>query len=335
MRKRILWSVAAVLALSGGASITEAQSPAPSADPAPRVEVKEWPVEWQGRPRDPSVDPQGRVWFVGQVGNYIGLFDPKTEQFRRFDLEDGTYPHNLIVAPDGGVWYAGNRNARIGRLDPATGEAKTYPMPDPAAADPHTLVFDRSGNIWFTVQQGGYIGRLNMQSGKVDLLRAGVGRTNPYGIAIDSKGRAWVNLFATNRIAVVDPGTFTAKEVTVPRADARTRRIAVTSDDVVWYVDYAGGMLGRIDPRTQAIREWQVPGGAEARPYALVADDRDRLWFATTGGAASLVGFDPRTEKFIAQVPVSAGIRHMEYHRPTRALWFGTDANNIGRAILR
>jgi len=322
MRKRVLLSVAAGMALCAGGS--EAQS----------IDVKEWPVEWQGRPRDPSVDPQGRVWFVGQVGNYLGQFDPGTGQFKRFEIEAGTHPHNLIVAPDGGVWYAGNRNARIGRLDPGSGEMKTFPMPDPAAADPHTLVFDGRGNIWFTVQQGGFIGRLNMASGKIDLLRAGEGRTNPYGIAIDSRGQAWVNLFATNRIAVVDPETFTKREIAVPRENARTRRIAITSDDVVWYVDYSGGMLGRIDPRTNEIKEWPVPGGAGARPYALVSDQEDRLWFAETGETARLVGFDPDTEKFFAQAPVSAGIRHMEYHPQTRTLWFGTDANNIGRAIL-
>jgi len=325
MRRRVLWSVAAGVALCvGGNRSVQAQT----------VDVKEWPVEWQGRPRDPSVDPQGRVWFVGQVGNYIGMFDPKSEQFKRFEIEAGTHPHSLIVAPDGSVWYAGNGNARIGRLDPKSGAAKIYPMPDPAAGDPHTLIFDGRGNIWFTVQQGGFIGRLNMESGKIDLLKAGEGRTNPYGIAIDSKGQAWVNLFATNRIAVIDPATFTKREIIVPRETARTRRMAITSDDAAWYVDYSGGMLGRIDPRTQAIEEWPVPGGENARPYALVVDDRDRLWFAETGGTARLVGFDSKTKKFFAQAPVSAGIRHMEYHGPTRALWFGTDANNIGRAIL-
>src|SRR5688500_6127380 len=239
MRMRVIWSVAAAIAVSSG-------SAAPAL--AQTLDVKEWPVEWQGRPRDPAVDPQGRVWFVGQQGNYIGMFDPKTEQFKRYEIEAGTHPHNLIVAQDGGVWYAGNRNARIVRLDPSTGEGKPYMMPDSAARDPHTLIFDGKGNIWFTVQGGGYIGRLNMQSGKVDLLKAGEGRTNPYGIAIDSKGQAWVNLFATNRIAVVDPATFTAKNITVPRETARTRRIAVTSGDVVYYVDYQDGHLGRIQP---------------------------------------------------------------------------------------
>ena len=71
-----------------------------------------WP---DTRPRDPYVDPQGRVWFVGQEGNYIAYLEPKSGEFKRFEIEDGAHPHNLIVDQKGIVWYAGNRNARIGR----------------------------------------------------------------------------------------------------------------------------------------------------------------------------------------------------------------------------
>jgi len=57
------------------------------------LEIREWQVPWeQSRPRDPFVDAQGRVWFVGQVGNYVARLDPGTGQFRRFELEDGALP---------------------------------------------------------------------------------------------------------------------------------------------------------------------------------------------------------------------------------------------------
>lgn len=326
MTRRMLWSgAAALLAISS----VDAQTVAAQA-----LDVREWPVEWEGRPRDPAVDADGRVWFVGQSGNYIGVFDPASETFRRFEIEEGTRPHNLIVGSDGGIWYAGNGNARIGRLDPATGEARIIRMPDEAARDPHTLLGDADGGIWFTVQNGGYIGRLAMESGEVRLVKAAE-RSRPYGIDLDSKGRAWVNLFSTNRIAMVDPETFAITEIETPRAAARTRRIAVTSDDAVWYVDYAGGQLGRIDPQSGEIREWPVPGGEDARPYALIADDQDRLWLAESNRAAPrIVGFDTRTSTFMGITPVSAGIRHMVHHPATNTIWFGTDANNIGRIIL-
>lgn len=327
MTNRILWcSAAALLTLTSLDTATIA---------AQELDVREWPVEWEGRPRDPAVDADGRVWFVGQAGNYIGVFDPAGETFRRFELEPGTMPHNLIVGSDGGIWYAGNRNARIGRLDPTTGDIRTIPMPEEGARDPHTLLGDDRGGIWFTVQGGGYIGRLEMESGEVRLVKAGGEGSRPYGIDLDSKGRAWVNLFGTNQIAMVDPESFAVTEVSTPRATARTRRIAVTSDDAVWYGDYAGGRLGRIDPETGEIREWPMPGGEQSHPYALIADDQDRLWIAETNREAPrLVGFDTRTSTFFAETPVSAGIRHMVHHPATNTIWFGTDANNIGRAIL-
>ena len=39
-------------------------------------DLKEWPVEWGGRTRDPAIAPDGKVWFVGQEGNYIANLDP-------------------------------------------------------------------------------------------------------------------------------------------------------------------------------------------------------------------------------------------------------------------
>ena len=83
------------------------------------------------RPRDPFADQKGNVWFVGQVGNYIGRLDPKTGEFKRYEIEAGTHPHNLVVDAKGTVWFTGNANGRIVRLDPATGKLTTYMMPDP------------------------------------------------------------------------------------------------------------------------------------------------------------------------------------------------------------
>lgn len=321
MRRAIVLALAVV---AGGTEAGLAQT----------LDVREWPVEWQGRPRDPDVDAQGRVWFVGQTGNYIGMFDPTAEQFRRFELEERTLPHNLIVGRDGGIWYAGNGNGRIGRLDPQTGQARIIMMPDEGARDPHTLIQDEAGNIWFTVQQGAYIGRLEPESGNVRLIKT-ADRSRPYGIVIDSKGTAWANLFGTNRIAAIDPASFELREIETPRGTARTRRIAVTSDDMIWYVDFAGGKLGMLDPASGEIQEWDVPGGERAQPYALIADNQDRLWFSETNrDAPRLVGFDTKTKQFMLSTPVSAGIRHMVFHEPTNSLWFGTDANNIGRAKL-
>jgi virginiamycin B lyase len=302
--------------------------------PAQTSDIKEWPVEWGGRTRDPHVGPDGLVWFVGQAGNYIANLDPTTGALKRFEIEEGTNPHNLIVAPDGFVWYSGNRNGRIGRLDPKTGEVETYLMPDPAVRDPHTLAFDGKGNIWFTAQGASRVGRLNMASGKIDIINPHDTRANPYGIVVDPEGRPWLNLFATNMIATVDPTTLAVTKHAVVPEGGRTRRIAMTPDGMIWWVDYARGFVGRFDPETKQTKEWQAPGGAESRPYAITADDRGRLWFSETGAQKRLVGFDPETEDFFSINEVSGNIRHMMFHKETGTMWYGTDANNIGRAVV-
>ena len=87
-----------------------------------KIEITEWVVPWENsRPRDPYVDGSGNVWFVGQRSHYVGMLDPETGAFKRYDLDDGAGPHNLIVDAAGFVWYAGNRQQHIGRLDPRDG----------------------------------------------------------------------------------------------------------------------------------------------------------------------------------------------------------------------
>lgn len=327
----------ALAAACASAAPLAAQQPSASAPATPAM--TEWQVPWERtRPRDPYVDRQGRVWFVGQTGHYVGMLDPATGRFRRWELDPGTGPHNLIVDGRGIVWYSGNLTGHIGRLDPETGTITKFPMPDTTVRDPHTLVLDRNGDIWFTAQGANVIGRLRVTTGEVRVVRTSVPRARPYGIMMDPQDRPWIVLFGTNRLATVDPGTFALREFVIPRPEARPRRIAITSDGAIWYGDYAAGMLGRFDPRTEQFEEWPLPGGARSRPYAIMQDDRDRVWVFETGAQPNtLVGFDARSRRFLPSSAVPSGggtVRHMYFDARTHDLWFGTDAGTIGRAVL-
>ncbi len=305
------------------------------------IDIAEWVVPWENsRPRDPYVGPDGRVWFVGQRSHYVAFLEPSTGRFEQFPLDPGTGPHNLIVDAEGFVWYAGNRAAHIGRLDPRDGSIIKFPMPDESARDPHTLVFDSNGDIWFTVQGGNFVGKLTGTSRTVRLIPVPTAQSRPYGIVVDAQDRPWVVEFGSNKIATIDPEAMTLREIELPRRDARPRRLAITSDGGVWYVDYAGGYLGRLDPETGELQEWAIPGGANARPYAMAVDDRDRLWFVETGPQPNrFIGFDPRTGggEFFSVTEIESGagtVRHMVFDAASRAIWFGTDANTIGRARI-
>jgi virginiamycin B lyase len=264
------------------------------------------------------------------------MLDPESGEFKRFELESGAGPHNLIVDTDGYVWYAGNRAAHIGKLDPRTGEITKFPMPDAAARDPHTLVFNSEGDIWFSVQGGNFVGKLTVSSGAVQLVRVPTARARPYGIVIDQHDRPWFTEFGANKLGTVDPSTMELEEIELPREGARPRRLEITSDGTVWYVDYAEGYLGHYDPATGAVEEWATPSGASSRPYGMAVDDRDRVWFVESGPDPNrFVGFDTQSREYLDTTEIASGggtVRHMYYHAPTRTIWFGTDANTIGRA---
>jgi virginiamycin B lyase len=318
------------------------ETPQPAVESSPAVaaadslEIREWPVPWSNtRPRDPIVDADGRVWFVGQRGNYVGSLDPDSGEFDRIELSANALPHNVIVGPDGALWYAGNGDGHIGRIDPATGESRRFDVP---VRDPHTLQFAPDGILWFTAQGANRIGRLDPATGDVQVIEPSVADARPYGIVMDGEGRPWIALFGTNRIASVDPSTMELVEHPLPSAEARVRRLEVASDGGVWYADYARGMIGRLDPATGEVAEWTTPGGSGSRPYAMTMDDRDRVWFVETGPEPNrLVGFDPASEEFFEEAPVPSGggtVRHMVFHAGTGTLWFGTDTNTIGRARI-
>jgi len=302
------------------------------------VTIQEWPVPWKdSRPRDPDVAPNGTIWLVGQQTDYVAHFDPKTAEFTKFDLPPGTGPHNVIVDRDAFLWIAGNRQGYIGRMNPNTGELARFTMPDDNVKDPHTLVFAGRNHIWFTAQWSNVIGRLDKRSGEVDLVTVPVDKARPYGIKLDSTGRPWVVLLGTNAIATVDPKTLELKLIPTPRAATRPRRIAITQDDSIWYSDYAEGYLGRYVPSTGEFTEWRNPS-AKSGPYAIVADGQGRVWQVETWTQPNnFVGFDPSTEQFFSQTPIPSGggaVRHMVFDPKTNSVWFGTDTNMLGQAVL-
>ncbi|MBB3230875.1 virginiamycin B lyase family protein [Halomonas stenophila] len=305
-------------------------------DEGVRLEITEWDVPFDGgRARDPWVDAEGRVWFVGQQTHYVGRFTPESGEFERFPLEDGTGPHTVITNEQG-VWYAGNRAAHIGLLDPASGAIETFVPPGDGRRDVHSMAFDGDDNLWFTEQGGNRIGHFDPRRRAFTMHEVSRAWARPYGIVVHDD-QPWIALFGTHRLATVKGGE--VQEIDLPRAEARPRRLDVASDGGVWYGDYATGHIGRYDPDSGEVKEWPAPSGARSLPYAVVMDGEDRFWIVETGVRPNrFVAFDTREETWTEAFEIPSGggtVRHMVYDPARDAIWFGTDENTLGRAALK
>lgn len=301
------------------------------------LEFKEWQVPWQdSRPRDPYVAPDGTVWFVGQVGNYVARLDPQSGEMKKFDIP-GAGPHTVVVSENGTPWYAGNKDKHIGKMNPQSGEVTLFTMPD-GIDDPHTMGWTSNGNLWFTAQWSNYIARLDTETGKVDKIALPRKNMRPYGLVVGPDDRPWVAFMGDNAIGTVNPQTMKLDVIETPTEDSLIRRIGMTSDGRIWWGDNALGHMGVYDPQQQTMQEWLTPGGEGAGIYAMAVDDKDRIWYVETGLQPNrFVGFDSNNEEFISIDAVPSGaitIRHMVFDQERNAIWFATDANTVGKALL-
>jgi len=304
---------------------------------ADTVDIREWLVPWaNSQPGSPYVDARGRVWFVGEREHYIGNLSPETGKFNRYDLDKRSGPRSLIIDNDRNVWFTAAQGRYIGMLNPGTGRVDKMEMPDKKAKDPHTLIFDSAGDIWFTVQKGNFVGTLLRENNEVVLLPLATKKSRPEGIVVNSLDEPWAVLTDSNKLLRVDRATLSLEEVTLPNEKSRPRRLVTTTDNSVWYSDFALGVLGRYDPRTAAFTEWPMPGGVDSKPLAMAVDRNDRIWIVETGVSPSrFVGFDTASESFLTETDIPSGagmVRHLHYYEPAGEIWFGTDSNYIGRA---
>ncbi len=294
-----------------------------------------WQVPWEKtRPRDPAVDSQGRAWFVGQGGDYVAWLDPASGKFTRFDLPDGSAPHNLIAGDDGNIWIAGNGAGWIGRMNAANGELETFSTEKEGIDDPHTLIQASDGRIFFTAQHSNRVAVFDPADESLRTWEVPTKRARPYGIVLDENDQPWIVLLGTNRLATIIDGEL--KEIEMPRADARPRRLAIVNGDI-WYVDYAEGYVGSYDPANGEFKEWRSPSGERAAPYGAIADGEGNFYYVETGPQPNrMIGIDTSNGNVIysGPVPDSGGaIRHMFYDAANDAIWFGMDTNYIGRFV--
>jgi virginiamycin B lyase len=133
--------------------------------------------------------------------------------------------------------------------------------------------------------------------------------------------------------AVLIPGgvEVSIREWAVPTPGSRPHDPLATPDGAIWYTGQYAGVLGRLDPRTGAIREFHLPPGSG--PHGLATDREGNIWY--TANFKGLVGrLDPRTGK-VTEFPMpdrAARDPHTPVFDRKGMLWFTVQGGNrVGR----
>lgn len=128
-------------------------------------------------------------------------------------------------------------------------------------------------------------------------------------------------------------------EYDLPRADAQPHDAVSDAEGIVWYTDYADGILGRLDPRSGEIREFQDPSPRAGYPggfHDIQLDPAGNVWLGRHefNGVAM---WDKKAEKFqnwsLPEGVASPRVR-TNFLAPTRSGKIWIKDNTDHKAIL-
>lgn len=112
---------------------------------------------------------------------------------------------------------------------------------------------------------------------------------------------------------------------------SRARDPIEAPDGLIWYVGQWGNIIGRIDPKTDAVQEWDLPKGS--LPHSVMVDQAGGIWF-TGNGNGTLGKFDPVTgTSMVYKMPVpEARDPHTGEFDADGLFWFSLQQSDmIGR----
>jgi streptogramin lyase len=218
-------------------------------------------------------------------------------------------PHDVLVDHEGIVWYSDYGEQVLGRFDPKTLSFKEYPVPLHREGFPRgalDLEEDAEGNLWLGLMFQAGVARFDRETEKVETFPLPpdiISETSqqamvaPQGSHVD--GKVWMtetNIPGVRRLDL-RTGEFESfapyKDLEGPHS---VYSIMADPQNNLWFLDYAGQNIGRLDAKTGKVSLYATPT-PRSRPRRGRFDDQGRIWFAEFN--AERVGvFDPRTEQF-------------------------------------
>ena len=188
---------------------------------------------------------------------------------------------------------------------------------------PHQVDFDREGNVWLAYTACCIV-RFDPRTGE---SRAFEGHGGGHGIAVDqTDGTVW---YSGDTVRRLDPKTGKVDHWKLGNDRALGSNTQVfDSKGNLWMSLLGAGGLAKWDRKTDTIVWWEVPV-VRSRPYGIIVDNLDKVWFADyhNGGVTR---FDPETAEFrhypMVREDAASSIRRLGVDSKNR-IWAGTWAS--------
>jgi virginiamycin B lyase len=236
-------------------------------------------------------------------------------------------PHSMAQGKDGRIWITNALSSTLASFDPATKAFKIYPVPNDVLY-PHTIRMDQEGVVWFTNVVSNQVGRFDPKTEQFTVIRLpsnGVFRwVSDMLLPTIMHAAEW---FPHKNLPLdISHHKFLGHDIL-----AFPYGIDINpKDGSVWYAKLYANKIGRIDPKTLEITEYDTPMKGPRRPRF---DKNGVLWIPAFD-ESGLMGFDTATKKFESyKLPVLANGEYevpyaLNVHPTTGDVWITANASD-------
>jgi streptogramin lyase len=282
---------------------------------------------------DLTIDRSGNAWVTNGTENRNRSFlklDVETGKSTNFKLPAASGfargTHGITQDAKGIIWINLFENGgtfgrgSLLRLDPKTEEYDVFSPPAEMGSVGISVDVDGTGKVWAT-SNGAIV--FDPTTKEFTYFKPLTPRTGSYGVAGDSAGNGW---FCQPGIDIVGIADFASKNVSEIRLPPRPGMDEILTDedrkfdqqaesnftngilpaegprrmaaqgDYVWWSNWFGQSLSRVDIRTHAVEYFNAPL-SNVSPYAMVADRNGMLWVALPNDDR-VAKLDPSTRRW-------------------------------------
>lgn len=323
-----------------------------ASDELARGKVEQWLVgDAMSFIHDADVGEDDKLYGTDEGHDIIWVLDRKTHKIEKYPLPDidlpaggkfagmqlpiGIFtgkhgPHSTAQTRDGRIWITAALSGKLLSFHPETRQFKVYDVPGDVLY-PHTIRADKQGILWFTNVASNQVTRFDPATEQMKTMR------------LPSNGFfRWVTdmLFpSVLKLASWMPG----KNLHLGLSHHKWLGHGVMAfpygidvnpvDGSIWYAKLYASKIGRIDPKTLEVTEYDTPMKGPRRPRFAP----DGILWIPAFDDSGLMSFDPKTAKFTARkLPVLAANEHevpyaLNVHPKTGEVWIA--ANNSDRML--
>ena len=316
-----------------------------------KAKFKEWQVgDGFSFIHDVAVGSDGRLYGVDQGHDVVWELDRETGKLTRHQMPDSELPqgglfsgvqlpigiftgkhgpHSLVESDKGKFWITGSLSSTLISFDIKTKKFEVHEVGGDALY-PHTIRRDAKGIMWFTLPASNQIGRFDPRTEKFTLIET---PSNGFGYWLTDalfptilKIASWfpkknLHLWLSHHWS----SGLGRKIMNFPYGiDVHPR----TGD--IWYSKLYSNKIGRIDPNTLKVTEFDTP---MTGPRRLRFDKNGILWIPSFN-EGGLMRFDPGTGKFrVFKLPKLASNEYevpyaLNIHPQTGDVWIATNQSD-------